>query len=111
MATGFTAVSALAHLVWNPLSVYWQFVGTTIVLVAGLGYWLSREWRGLGEFITKFYCFAVILDILAEGLLQPFHHCTRDNLLCTGRLYLVFFAAWLLLRPVERWVLRHRLQS
>jgi hypothetical protein len=108
VATGFAVVTGAAHLVWSPMVEYWQFLATTGVFVAGLAFWLVREWRGLGQFTTKFYCGAVILDLFAEGVLQPFHHCTRDNLLCTGRLFLVFFAGWLIARPVERWLLARR---
>jgi hypothetical protein len=102
IALGFAAVSAVAHLVWNPIVVYWQFVVTTLIFVAGLTLWLMREWRRLGRFITRFYCIAVIFDIFAEGILQPFHHCTAGNLMCTGRLFLVFFALWLLTHRLER---------
>lgn len=101
---GFTVVSATAHLVWNPIVEYWQFVATTLVFLAGLTFWLVKEWRRLESFVTKFYCVAVIFDIFAEGLLQPFHRCTYDNILCTGRLFLVFFVGWLVLCPIERWI-------
>lgn len=100
---GFSAVNAGAHLVWNPIVDYWQYAVTTLVFVSILTFWLVKEWRRLDLFITKFYCAAVILDVLAEGLLQPFHHCTFDNLMCTGRMFVVFFAAWLLVYPLERW--------
>jgi hypothetical protein len=105
---GFTAVSAAAHLVWNPIVEYWQFVATTLMFVGFLAFWLVKEWRRLGTFITRFYCVAVIFDIFAEGLLQPFHHCTFDNVMCTGRLFLVFFAFWLVLHPLERWRVARR---
>jgi hypothetical protein len=100
---GFSAVNAGAHLIWNPIVDYWQYVVTTLVFVSALTFWLVKEWRRLDLFITRFYCAAVIVDILAEGLLQPFHHCTFDNLMCTGRMFIVFFAAWLLVYPLERW--------
>src|ERR1700722_1645094 len=100
---GFSAVNAGAHLIWNPIVDYWQYVVTTVVFVSILTFWLVKEWRRLDLFITKFYCAAVVVDVLAEGLLQTFHHCTFDNLMCTGRMSLVFFAAWLLVYPVERW--------
>jgi len=100
---GFSCVNAAAHLVWNPITLYWQYVVTTLVFVSLLGFWLSKEWRRLDLFITRFYCAAVIVDVFAEGLLQPWHHCTFDNLMCTGRMFLVFFVAWLLVYPLERW--------
>jgi hypothetical protein len=103
VALGFAGVSALAHLVWNPITAYWQYIVTAMLFVTGLSIWLKREWRRLESFVTRFYCLAVIFDILAEGVLQPFHKCTRDNLLCTGRMFLVFFAFWAVLRPVEEW--------
>jgi hypothetical protein len=102
VATGFAVASAGAHLVWYPMAADWQFVATTIVFVAGLTFWLGMEWRRLGRFITRFYCVAVILDVFAEGILQPVHHCTAGNLLCTGRLYLVFFGLWLVAHRLER---------
>jgi phosphotransferase system glucose/maltose/N-acetylglucosamine-specific IIC component len=108
VAIGFTIVSALAHLVWNPIVEYWQFVATTLLFVAGLTFWLVKEWRQLSSFVTRFYCVAVIFDILAEGLLQPFHRCTFNNIMCTGRLFLVFFAFWLVLQPVERWLMARK---
>jgi hypothetical protein len=101
---GFTLANAAAHLVWNPITEYWQYVGTTLMFVAFLTFWLVKEWRRLESFITRFYCIAVIFDVFAEGLLQPFHHCTFDNIMCTGRLFLVFFAFWLVLHPIERWL-------
>lgn len=104
VAIGFTIVSAFAHLVWNPIVDYWQFVATTFMFVAALTLWLIKEWRALTSFITRFYCVAVIFDIFAEGLLQPYHRCTFNNIMCTGRLFLVFFVFWLVLRPVERWL-------
>ncbi len=100
---GFSAVNAAAHLIWNPIVTYWQYVVTTVVFVSALTFWLVKEWRRLDLFITRFYCVAVIVDVFAEGLLQPFHHCTFDNLMCTGRMFIVFFAAWLLVYPLERW--------
>jgi hypothetical protein len=102
---GFTVVSASAHLVWNPIVEYWQYAATTLVFVGGLTFWLVKEWRRIESFITKFYCIVVIFDIFTEGLLQPFHRCTVDNILCTGKLFLVFFVFWLILHPIERrWV-------
>ena len=103
---GFTIVSASAHLVWNPIVEYWQLVATTLLFVSGLTVWLLKEWRRLGWFITRFYCVAVIFDIFAEGLLQPFHRCTVDNILCTGRLFLVFFVFWLILQSRRTLVCR-----
>jgi hypothetical protein len=103
VAAGFAAVSALAHLVWNPIVAYWQVAVTTLLFVTGLTWWLTREWRQLQLFVTRFYCVAVIVDLFAEGLLQPFHRCTFDNILCTGRMFLVFFIFWLVLHPAERW--------
>jgi len=104
VAVGFALASALAHLIWNPIVDYWQFVGTTLLFVFALTIWLVKEWRRLKLFITKFYCVAVIVDVFAEGLLQPFHRCTFDNIMCTGRLFLVFFVFWLALHPAERWL-------
>lgn len=104
VAIGFTLVSAAAHLIWNPIVEYWQFVATTLVFVAGLTFWLAKEWRRLQLFMTRFYCVAVIFDIFAEGILQPFHKCTLNNIMCTGRMFLVFFAFWLVLHPFERWL-------
>jgi hypothetical protein len=111
VAVGFAVASALAHLVWNPIVQYWQFVATTLVFVAGLSFWLTKEWRRLQLFITRLYCVAVVFDILAEGLLQPFHRCTFNNIMCTGRLFLVFFAFWLVLHPAERWWAARKLSA
>jgi hypothetical protein len=111
VAVGFALVNASAHLLWNPIVEYWQFVVTTLMFVGLLAFWLTKEWGRIESFITKFYCVAVILDVFAEGLLQPFHHCTFDNLLCTGKLFLVFFVFWLVARPVERWIAARKLVS
>jgi hypothetical protein len=108
IAVGFAVVSAVAHLVWNPIVEYWQFVATTLLFVGGLTFWLVKAWRGLGLFITKFYCVAVIFDTFAEGILQPFHRCTLNNIMCTGRMFLVFFAFWLVTYPIERWLASRR---
>ena len=108
VAVGFGVVSAVAHLVWNPIYEYWQFVATTLVFVGGLTFWLVKVWRNLELFITKFYCVAVTFDIFAEGILQPFHRCTFNNLMCTGRMFLVFFAFWLVTHPIERWLAERR---
>lgn len=104
VAGGFTLVNAGAHLIWNPIVEYWQYAATTLMFVALLAFWLTKEWRRLESFVTKFYCVAVVFDIFAEGLLQPFHHCTFDNVMCSGRLFLVFFVGWFVLHLVERWV-------
>ena len=56
---GFSAVNAAAHLVWNPIVDYWQYVVTTVVFVSALTFWLVKEWRRLDLFITRFYCAAV----------------------------------------------------
>ncbi|HUJ72333.1 MAG TPA: hypothetical protein VLZ30_08810 [Verrucomicrobiae bacterium] len=111
VAIGFAVASALAHLVWNPIVDYWQYVATALIFVGGLSFWLVKEWRRLESVVTRFYCVAVIFDIFAEGLLQPFHKCTLNNILCTGRLFLVFFAFWLVLRPVERWLATRKLSA
>jgi hypothetical protein len=103
VAVGFTLVNAGAHLIWSPIVEYWQYVATTLMFVVLLTFWLTKEWRRLESSVTKFYCVAVIFDISAEGLLQPFHHCTFDNVMCAGRLFLVFFVGWFVLHPVERW--------
>jgi hypothetical protein len=110
VAGGFAAVSALAHLIWNPIIDYWQFAMTTLLFAAALTFWLVREWRRLKLFVTKFYCVAVIFDIFAEGMLQPYHRCTFDNILCTGKLFLVFFAFWLVLCPLERWLMARKVK-
>ena len=99
---GFTVVSGGAHLVWNPIIHYWQFVVSALIFSGGLTFWLWKEWKRLELMITKFYCVAVIFDVLAEGLLQPWHHCTADNLMCAFRMFLIFFAFWLVLHPIER---------
>jgi hypothetical protein len=99
---GFALVNALAHLVWNPIVHYWQFAVTTLVFTAVLVVWLVKEWQRLQLWVTRFYCVVATIDLLAEGLLQPFHHCTLDNLACTGRMFLVFLAFWLVLHPLER---------
>jgi hypothetical protein len=105
---GFTLASVAAHLVWNPIVEYWQYVATALMFVALLTFWLVKEWRRLESFITRFYCVAVIFDVFTEGLLQPFHRCTFDNIMCTGRLFLVFFAFWLVGHPIERWLAARR---
>ena len=104
---GFALANAAAHLGWHVWDRYGAVLASTFVLTVLLVVWLWREWRGLKGFVTRFYCSLALLDLLAEGLLQPVHHCTRANLLCTGRLFLVFLGFWLVLRPLEqRWVRR-----
>ncbi|HUJ70825.1 MAG TPA: hypothetical protein VLZ30_01185 [Verrucomicrobiae bacterium] len=108
IGVGFSLMNAAAHLVWNPIVEYWQYAATTLMFVGFLTFWLTKEWRRIESFVTKFYCVAVIFDVFAEGLLQPFHHCTFDNLLCTGKLFLVFFVFWLVGHPIERWLAGRR---
>lgn len=104
---GFALLNAVAHLLWHSFDRYAEFVVSALALSAVLAVWLWREWHFLKRFVTKFYCLVAMLDLLAEGLLQPVHHCTRENLMCTGRLFLVFLAFWLVLRPLEqRWFRR-----
>jgi hypothetical protein len=105
---GFTLMSAAAHLVWNPIVEYWQYATTTLMFVSFLTFWLVKDWRRLESLITRFYCVAVIFDVFAEGLLQPFHHCTFDNIMCAGRLFLLFFVFWLVGHPIERWLVARR---
>lgn len=95
VSLGFALANVAAHLIWNPIAVYWQFVVTALLFTAVLVVWLAREWRRLRLAMTKFYCIAATFDLFAEGLLQPWHQCTSANILCTGRLYLVFLAYWL----------------
>jgi hypothetical protein len=111
IAVGFTLVNASAHLLWNPIVEYWQFVLTTLMFVGFLTFWLAKEWPRIESFVTRFYCVAVIFDVFAEGLLQPFHHCTLDNMMCTGKLFLVFFIFWLVARPIERWTAKQKAVS
>ena len=103
---GFALTNAVAHLIWNPIVEYWQFVTSTLVFTTFLAVWLVREWRRLRLFVTKFYCVVATIDLFAEGMLQPYHHCTLDNLMCTGRLFLVFFGFWIVSHPLESWLWR-----
>lgn len=105
---GFAATNAVAHLVWNPVSAYWQFVVTAVAFTAFLVIWLVKEWRKLQLWVTRFYCIVATIDLLGEGLLQPWHKCTLDNLACTGRMFLVFFTFWLVLHPIEQWRRRRK---
>ena len=82
----------------------WQFQVTGLGLTSFLAVWLFREWRRLKWSVTRIYCAVAAFDLFAEGWLQPVHHCTRDNLLCTGRMYLVFFGFWLASLQVESWM-------
>jgi len=106
---GFVFANVVAHLCWHLLDRYWEVLVSTFVLTAVLTVWLVREWRGLKGFMTRFYCSIALLDLLAEGLLQPVHHCTQDNLLCSGRLFLVFLGFWLVLQPLEQRLFRRAL--
>jgi hypothetical protein len=106
MAFGLT--NAIAHLVWNPLTLYWQFAASALAFTVFLVFLLLREWRRLRLFVTRFYCIVATLDLLAEGLLQPWHQCTAANLACTGRMFLVFFIGWLVLHPLESWFSRRK---
>lgn len=80
---------------------HWQFVTTALLFTAFLLLWLIKEWSRVQLLVTRFYCIVATVDLLAEGLLQPVHHCTLDNLMCTGRMYLVFFSFWLVSQPLE----------
>jgi len=95
VSLGFVFTNVAAHLLWNRIDVYWQFVATAVVLALFLAWWLAREWRRLKFAMTKFYCAAAAFDLIAEGALQHVHKCTPDNILCTGRMWLVFFAGWI----------------
>ena len=94
-------MNASPAIVPSKFVAYWQFVVTTLAFATFLILWLVKEWRRLRLFVTRFYCVVATMDLLAEGLLQPFHHCTADNLACTGRMFLVFLAFWLVLHPLE----------
>jgi len=101
VGSGFAMTNAVAHLVWNPMVDHWQFVAAALLFTTLLIFWLVKEWPRLQLFATRFYCVVATFDLLAEGLLQPVHHCTLDNLMCTGRMYLIFFAFWLVSQPLE----------
>jgi hypothetical protein len=110
VGSSFALTNVVAHLVWNPMVEQWQFVVTALMFTTFLVIWLGKELRRLQLFVTKFYCVVATLDLFAEGLLQPLHHCTLDNLLCTGRMFLVFLGFWLLSHPLEsRFFHRRRL--
>jgi len=105
VSLGFLLANVAAHLLWAGVSTYWEFVASAILLTGTLSVWLAREWHRLQLTMTRIYCVAAAFDLLAEGLLQPWHQCTGANILCTGRLYLVFFIYWII---VAGWNLRRR---
>jgi hypothetical protein len=99
---GIAVANAAAHVLWNPISSYWLFASTAFVFAAVLSFWAAKEWSRLRFFVTKFYCVAAIFDLFSEGLLQPFHHDTKANVICTATMFAVFLLYWLALRPIER---------
>jgi hypothetical protein len=101
VALGFCLANVAAHLFWNRVTEYWIFVASAVAMTSLLVVWLVFEWRRLRMAMTKFYCIAAAFDLIAEGCFQHVHKCTTDNILCTGRMYLVFIAGWLLTAGVS----------
>lgn len=102
--TGFSC-----HWFWNrqpPPTVTFYYV-TTALAIAVLGVWSAWLWPRLNLWLTKFFCIAAIVDILGEGLLQPFHgHTLIAKLICQMTLFAVYAVYLGALRPLDVWLMR-----
>lgn len=94
VSLGFALTNVAAHLVWNPLTMYWHHVAIALILATALVFWLVKEWSRLRFVMTKFYCIAAAFDLLVEGIFQNVHKCTTANILCTGRMWAVLLVGW-----------------
>lgn len=91
---------------WGLLRPNWRKGELAPALGAFLAVWLWREWHCLKRFVPRFYCLVTILHLLAEGLLQPVDHCAWENVMGTGRLFLVCFGCWLVSRSLDQQLFR-----
>ena len=98
---GFTVVGLLSHLGWSIVYREWIFYASAFAVAAGLALWLRWLWPRLTLWLTKFFCVAALLDLFAEGLLQPVHHDTRANLLCQMTLFAAYAIYLAALRPLD----------
>jgi hypothetical protein len=104
-----TLTGLACHWSWaqmnRPPIVFLSVVFVTVALVA----WVWWLWDQLALWLTKFFCVAAIFDLLAEGLLQPFHgHTAREKLICQLTLFAAYALYLALLRPVDVWLAARR---
>jgi hypothetical protein len=105
-ALGIITLTGLAcHLGWAQVTeprVF--FVSTTLVAVALIA-WTQWLWLRLSLWLTKLFCVAAILDLAAEGILQPFHgHTVREKLVCQMMLFAAYAIYLAVLRPLDVWL-------
>ena len=100
----FTLVGLACHVGWASVESYWIFCVSAVAATAALALWLRWLWPRLALWLTKFFCIAAAFDLLAEGLLQPWHHDTTANLICQMTLFAAYAIYLIVLRPIDVWV-------
>jgi len=106
-----TLTGLVCHWLWNqqpPPSLAFYYASTAVA-VTGLVAWSAWLWPRVGLWLTKFFCVAAAVDLLGEGLLQPFHgHTLIAKLTCQMTLFAVYAVYLAALRPLDAWLSQRR---
>ena len=97
----FTLMGLACHVGWASVERYWIFGVTAFAATGALVIWLRWLWPRLSLWLTKFFCIAAAFDLLAEGLLQPWHHDMTANLVCQMTLFAAYAIYLIILRPID----------
>lgn len=101
----FTLVGLASHLAWGRVQQPAVFFASTFVIIAALAFWSRWLWPRLTLWLTKFFCIAALIDLLAEGILQPFHgHTVIEKLTCQMTLFAAYATYLAVLRPLDAWL-------
>lgn len=99
----FTLIGLASHIAWAQLRSAEAFFTSTFVVVAALAGWSWWLWPRLALPLTKFFCIAAIVDLLVEGILQPFHqHTVCEKLTCQMTLFAAYAFYLSVLRPLDQ---------
>ena len=102
-----TLTGLACHLGWAQVTDPHGFFLTTGIVTVALVAWTRWLWPRVSLWLTKFFCVAAIFDLIAEGILQPFHgHTAREKLICQMTLFAAYAIYLAALRPLDVWLAR-----
>jgi hypothetical protein len=97
-----TLVGLASYIAWGHVTEPRVFFVSTLVLTVALSGWTRWLWPRLSLWLTKFFCIAAIFDLMAEGILQPFHgHTVLQKLICQMTLFAAYAIYLVALRPID----------
>ena len=100
-----TITGLSCHLGWSRVTEPRVFFLTTAIVAFALIVWTRWLWTRLALWLTKFFCIAAIVDLVAEGILQPFHgHTAAEKLFCQLTLFTAYAIYLAVLRPIDVWL-------